>query len=96
MAGKKVNIQTPAPQSTNRGADDAIAGHSGRKKDTRKQLGIKVSMEVYDDLQIIERIHKNRGESWNMTMVGAQLLADYVEEHRDEINKYKELMKSLE
>lgn len=93
---KKVNYQPPAPQSINEGADNAIRGASGKKKDNRKQLGIKVSMEVYDDLKVLEQIHKSRGETWNVTLIGAQLLADYVEDHRAEIEKYKRMIQSLE
>lgn len=91
---KKIEMKAPEPQSINEGAQNAL-NVAPKKKDTRRQLGIKVSSEVYDDLQIIEQIHKSRGEPWNMTMIGAQLLADYVEEHRAEIERYKELIKSL-
>ena len=93
---KKVNIQAPAPQEINEGATAALAGAPKKKKDTRIQLGIKISPELYDDLQIIEQIHKGRGESWTTTKLVNGLLVDYVEDHRAEITKYKQLIQSLE
>lgn len=96
MAGKKVNIQTPAPQEINEGTTAALAGAPKKKKDTRIQLGIKISQELYDDLQIVEQIHKGRGESWTATKLVNGLLIEYVEDHRAEIDKFKELIKSLD
>lgn len=92
---KKIEIQAPAPQNVEKKAAEIAKTATGPKKDPRRQLGIKVSQDLYDDLQTIEQIHKARGESWNMTMIAVQLLTDYVNEHREEIDKYNALIASL-
>lgn len=92
MASKKIGFdpaKATVPVETNEGTDAVL--ERGRPKplaEQRKQIGVKIPMELYNEFERLKVVRKSNEETLTYTDLIVDFLADYMNEHRHEIEEY--------
>ncbi len=88
MAAKKVEIKTNEAESKAHGEISAAATlNPERKSRPRKQIGIRIPAEIFDDLEIYAISQKFKGNTWTLNDEVATFLIDFTKEHKAEIDR---------
>lgn len=89
MTAKKLNINTTEAESIAHGRLAAESALYPERKQTRprKQIGIRIPADVFDDLEVYGISQKFKGNPWTLNEEVASYLINFTKEHRAEIDQ---------
>lgn len=96
MASKKIGFdpaKATVPVETNEGTDAVLERTRSKPlAEQRKQIGVKIPMELYNEFERLKAIRKPAGETLTFTDLIVDCIAEYMNEHRHEIEEYDRKM----
>lgn len=98
MAPKKLGFdpaKATVPIETNEGTDAVLErGRTNPKPQAgqRKQIGVKIPLDLYNNLESLKTARKLYGETLTLTDLIVDFLTDYMDQHMDEITDMEEML----
>lgn len=92
MTAKKCEIKTSETESRAHGETAAATALNPERKQSRprKQIGIRIPADVFEDLEIYGIAQKFKGNAWTLNDEVATYLINFTKEHKAEIDKCRE------